>query len=345
MRAIYNLKALSHLHIWQQNARKSLTAQHYILNTNPSLFNLILIQEPWLDTLGNTRGNHHWQIIYPSNRYTDGHNTLRSIILINTRIPTNLYTVLNIPHSNISALHLRGDFGACSIFNIYNNSNDNSTIDALRTYLESNPTEALLRSTDHMLWIGDFNRHHPLWEEDRNRRLFNGESSISLLLDLLNAHNMLLSLPPGIPTYETTNGNWTRPDNVWRSNNLVGPIVSCNIKPSLRPPHADHLPIITELDLALRRVNPPPTCNMREANFNTINNKLHNKLITLGPAKQLHCKEDISPAVDSLVKAITEAVNETTPPSKPSPYTKRWWTRELTDMKKEKNWLSNLSYR
>ena len=162
MRAIYKPKVPSRLRIWQQNTRKSLTAQHYILNTDPSLFNLILIQEPWLNALGNTRGNHHWRIIYPSNRYTDGHNTLRSIILVNTSIPTDSYTVLNIPHSDISALRLRGNFGACSIFNIYNDCNDNSTIDAFRTYLESNPTKALPCSTDHMLWISDFNRHHPL---------------------------------------------------------------------------------------------------------------------------------------------------------------------------------------
>ena len=60
-----------------------------------------------------------------------------------------------------------------------------------------------------------------------------------------------MALPSGIPTLETALGNWTRPDNVWRSNNPSNPIISCNTKPSIRPPRADHLPIVTSLDLLI----------------------------------------------------------------------------------------------
>ena len=44
-----------------------------------------------------------------------------------------------------------------------------------------------------------------------------------------------MALPSGIPTLETALGNWTRPDNVWHSNNPSNPIISCNTKPSIRP--------------------------------------------------------------------------------------------------------------
>ena len=252
----------SRLHIWQQNARKSQVAQHYILNINPCLYNLILLQEPWIDSFGNARGNHHWRIIYPANRFIDGHSTIRSIILINSNISTDSYTALSIPHSNISTLHLSGNFGTCSVFNIYNDCNNNNTIKALKLYLNTNPNEALPSPTDHMLWCSDFNRHHPLWEEDTNHRLFNGEEMINPLLDLLSEHDMVLSLPQGIPTYEMANGNWTRPDNVWRSNNPIDLIVSCNFKPSLCSPCTDHLPIIINLNLTLVRANPLPMCNL-----------------------------------------------------------------------------------
>ena len=86
----------SKLRIWQQNTRKSQTTQHYILNTDPSLFDLILIQEPWLDSLGNARGNHHWHIVYPPTRYTDGHKTIRAINLVNTNLSTDAYSALQI---------------------------------------------------------------------------------------------------------------------------------------------------------------------------------------------------------------------------------------------------------
>jgi hypothetical protein len=55
-------------------------------------------------------------------------------------------------------------------------------------------------ASDHMVWIGDFNRHHPMWEEDANSHLFKSENFISPLLNLLYRHNMLLALPKSIPT-------------------------------------------------------------------------------------------------------------------------------------------------
>lgn len=60
-----------------------------------------------------------------------------------------------------------------------------------------------------------------------------------------------MALPSGIPTLETVLGNWTRPDNIWHSNNPLNPIISCNTKPSIRPLRADHLPIVTSLNLSI----------------------------------------------------------------------------------------------
>ena len=39
----------------------------------------------------DARGNHHWHIVYPSNRHTDGHGTIRSVILANANISTDVY--------------------------------------------------------------------------------------------------------------------------------------------------------------------------------------------------------------------------------------------------------------
>ena len=215
MNTHYPPAVLSHLCIWQQNTQKSHIAHHHILNTNPSLFNIILIQEPWLDSYSKARGNHHWCILYPTNCYDDNHNMIRSIMLINTNISTDLYTQLNIQHSDITTIHLKGNFGFCSIFNIYNNCNNNSTTNSLHAFLNVNPASALSSPTDHMLWLGDFNRHHPLWEEDKNCRLFNPLALIDPLIDLISKYDMILTLPLGIPTYETANRNWTRPDSIW----------------------------------------------------------------------------------------------------------------------------------
>ena len=171
----------------------------------------------------------------------------------------------------------------------------------LENFLSTNINLTLPSPRDHMLWCGDFNHHHPLWEEDSNRRLFSQPESIDPLLDLLATYNMRLTLPLGIPTYKTTQGNWTRPDNVWRSNNPLDPIVICDIKPSLHPPCADHLPIITEFNMLIRQAQSFPTHNMHKANFLVINKKLRMRLEAQHPAKCIHNKNDIDEVANNLV--------------------------------------------
>jgi len=53
-----------------------------------------------------------------------------------------------------------------------------------------------------MAWFGDFNHHHPLWDEPRNAHLFNSCNLIEPLLDLVHSYGMRMALPPGIPTLE-----------------------------------------------------------------------------------------------------------------------------------------------
>jgi len=52
------------------------------------------------------------------------------------------------------------------------------------------------------IWLGNFNRHHPMWEDEENERLFTHQNldSASTLIDLLADHDMQMTLPHGIPT-------------------------------------------------------------------------------------------------------------------------------------------------
>lgn len=345
MNTNYNPAALSKLRIWQQNTRKSQVAHQHTLNTDPFLFNLILIQEPWIHSFSNARGSHNWQVIYPSNRYNDNHNTICSIILVNTNISTDSYISLHIPHSDITVLCLKGDFGHCAIFNIYNDCTNNESTDALKAYLMTDLPTAQPLSNNHMFWFGDFNCHHPLWRSNANRCLFSSSSLVNLLIDLVSNYDMTLALPAETPTYKTATGNWTRLNNVWCSNNLEDPIVSCNVDASICPPYADHLPIITELDLTIPHASSFPTHNMRDTNLEVINMRLKEHLALWCPIGIIHHKEDVKDIVNTLVNTINKVIVEEVPILCPTPYIKCWWTKELTDLKKEKNWLSNLSYK
>lgn len=55
-----------------------------------------------------------------------------------------------------------------------------------------------------MMWLGDFNQHHPLWDSPTNVHLFtaaNLEAASQLIL-LVEAHSMEMALPAGIPTLQ-----------------------------------------------------------------------------------------------------------------------------------------------
>lgn len=49
-------------------------------------------------------------------------------------------------------------------------------------------------------------------------------------------------------------------------------------------------------------------------------------------------------AVNTLVESIQEALDQVVLVTKPSPFTKHWWSKELTELKHEQKRLSKLSY-
>ena len=59
------------------------------------------------------------------------------------------------------------------------------------------------------------------------------------------------------------------------------------------------------------------------------------------PAIRISHREDIKKAANTLANIIKEVVEEVVPVLKPTPYTKQWWTKELMELKREKNRLSN----
>ena len=161
---------------------------------------------------------------------------------------------------------------------------------------------------------------------------------------LITEHNMIIALPPNIPTYKTVTSNWTRPDNVWRNDNPNDPIITCNMDPYIQPPQANLLPIITELDLPIQRADTFPTRNMQEADFKEINKRLQTLLQERCPAKKIRTKDELKNAVNKLVETIQEVLEVVVPATKPCPYMKHWWTKELTELKQVQQRLSKLSF-
>lgn len=191
------------LRIWQQNARKSIHVTHCILQqADPEKYDIIAIQEPYLDDKKRTRASPYWHVHYPTNHLLDGQARSRSLFLININISSDSYDFLQLPHSDFTGIRFRGDFGSLSIINVYNEITTNDSLTALTNYFAAHELEARPTEDDHMVWLGDFNRHHESWEPNSNSHLFSSPERINPLLELLYGYGMVMTLPPESPTLQ-----------------------------------------------------------------------------------------------------------------------------------------------
>ncbi len=157
--------ALKNLKIWQQNVNKSRNAQEDLLESlKTKKFDICAIQEPYIDSFNNTRANSKWRVVYPSTHYTNPKKT-RSVILVNTSVLTNTWSDLATNSGDVTAIQLQTNTGKTNIFNVYNDINNNDALQALSQTIQTFHNK---ESNEHMIWLGDFNQHHPYWDENRN---------------------------------------------------------------------------------------------------------------------------------------------------------------------------------
>jgi hypothetical protein len=337
------------LHIWQQNVAKSSIAQHDVLaKANPGEWDIIALQEPYLDHLGLTHANPHWNVLYPSNKNLENQKRFRSIILTNTNIASSQIQQISLQCSDITAIRITTPTRSLLLFNIYNDNTNNDTINTLANEWELRENEWSTLPATEILVLGDFNRHHSTWETRRNAHLSSPDCLLNPLLDLIVNMRLEMALPRDIPTLEARNtGNWTRPDNVWRCSDTPSPFISCDIDPSLRPAHTDHLPIISVIDLSLIPSIRTERFNYKTVDWDTYRTKLEiniEKTVT-APANPIHSPEELEQATNQLFEAIDMTTREVVPLIKLTPHTKRWWTNELSSLRINRNRASAEHYK
>jgi endonuclease/exonuclease/phosphatase family metal-dependent hydrolase len=115
-----------------------------------------------------------------------------------------------------------------------------------------------------MLWVGDFNRHHLLWDDPNDTRLFTNEAikAAEVLIEGLVETGMVMALPGGTQMHlHNTTKKWTRLDQVFITEHSENLLLTCDTLPDHTGIKTDHLPILTELNLTANIVEetPPPT--------------------------------------------------------------------------------------
>jgi len=335
--------------ILQINLNKSEKAHLDIINEQVSqLYDIILIQEPYTTRFNAIRTPANFRPVYPTNRIGDDAQ-IRSVIWVNKRLNTNEWKILDIPGTNdITAIQLKGPYGKLTIFNVYNDCTHSRNETALGNYIQRNANTLTRDDNHHMIWAGDFNRHHPLWDHDEDVHLFTRQAlrEAEGLIGLLADHEMQMVLPKGIPTLQhMRTKRYSRPDNVFSTPGIQDSVVKCEVDPALRPPSTDHFPIVTHVQLPQERVNTPPSFNFRETDWDEFKKKLEPRL-EFSPDKPVITNvEQLNTAVNDLTKALQDTIIEVVKRSKPRPDSKRWWNGDLIKARKALYRLRSDSYR
>lgn len=97
---------------------------------------------------------------------------LRAIILVHKRIATNSWTQIDIESLDAVGIKLISKGGEISIYNLYNNCTHSDTLSKLQEHLDvreqAHPNPTPDNRIVGNIWLGDFNKHHPMWENKDN---------------------------------------------------------------------------------------------------------------------------------------------------------------------------------
>ncbi|RKK50681.1 hypothetical protein BFJ69_g18028, partial [Fusarium oxysporum] len=169
---------------------------------------------------------------------------------------------------------------------------------------------------------GDFNRHDQMWGGDDISMARQGEADP--IIDLMNDFMLRSLLRRGTKTWQGRNYETTI-DLVLASEELADATIRCAIHGTEHG--SDHRTIEATFDSSV----PAPKQEERLLFKNTPWKEIKGKIVDTLRDKPRG--NTVQQKTDRLMTAVLEAVQALTPRAKPSPYAKRWWTHDLTQLR------------
>ena len=193
---------------------------------------IVALQEPAVNRFNQSIASKDWVSVYPSTHCTHPKKT-HTLMLVSAKISTDNWEQMDFPSGDITIVVIKGTWGRITILNIYNDSNNNKMINQLkhfhRTKLDiRNQSE---ERTVHTMWLGDFNCHHPHWDDLSDTRLFTEEAlkAAEVLMEAVVSLGMDLILPSGIPMhFHYVMKKWSQLDQVFLSDHSLDLVEVCN---------------------------------------------------------------------------------------------------------------------
>jgi hypothetical protein len=132
-------------------------------------------------------------------------------------------------------------------------------------------------------------------------------------------------LPRGTKTWRDKNYETTI-DLVLATEELAENVIRCGIHETDHG--SDHRRIDTTFDIAIPTPQHQPRMLLKNTPWHEVNERIKGALSTV------RIVGDVQKDTDTLMSVVSEAVHALTPVSQPSPYAKRWWTSDLTQLRK-----------
>ena len=167
-----------------------------------------------------------------------------------------------------------------------------------------------------------------------------------ILIEILADFNLKMALPKGQPTLEhLVTKNFSRPDNVWCTEDTFDLVIRCKVDPSLRPLATDHFPIATYIDLPQECMALKTSYNFRMVDWEDFQENLASQLLEIPPPQPLTTNQQFQQAAEDLMAAIRDTIHTRVPENKQCLFSKRWWNGDLSRQRTILKKLSRLAYK
>ena len=301
---------------------------------------ILLIQEPSITTYRTHINHSAWRLYRPTTKVDA--TRFRSLIYINRRISTSSHRQIPCDHPDIVAVKIWTAESQTLVFSVYIPpvplfTTDNASASAAPTLaaIENTITTATQnekRSTS-IIIAGDFNRHHPMWGGNNIPPRFIEHADE--LISFFQNHNLSSCLPRGTATYWALNypgQNSTIDQTLTDKPDLL---VKCQLYHENYG--SDHRATYSEWNIqAQRRPSAIDRKSYERANWARIGEEVASQM---NPWKEIKTRPALDQAVESLTAATAQAVDRFTPNTRPTPYSKRWFTPNLKAQQVEVNQL------
>lgn len=177
--------------------------------------------------------------------------------------------------------------------------------------------------TMEIILAGDFNRHDALWGGEAVNPQRQGEAE--LILELMDELSLISLLPRGTTTWQNGDRASTI-DLLLVSADLADRYQQCKIHDMEHG--SDHRAIEARFNFETPETSETPRFLFKNAPWREIGERVKRDL------RAIPRPQSTQGQADRLIQIVSEAVFALTPKSKPSPYAKRWWTRDLTQLRK-----------